>query len=156
MERKKTMRKLILWGAVAVIAALALAPFLAVPPSVGTSASGFLKEFQQAMRSGGQINDLSDAATAYIKACCENRDDAVRLLHESGFELYFSGDDPAYLAKLHKAYKETQQFDEFVSGTKHASWWPFWDLFTQYQIRLAVKDGQVHHVSARTVTDLPF
>jgi hypothetical protein len=104
---------------------------------------------------------ISDQAKIYIKSCCENRDKAIKLLKENGFQVKIY-DDPQKVADINKNINNGKElsekksdYEEFISGQRRPGFWRFWDLLTIYEVQLRLKDNQVSDVWARTNTTYP-
>ncbi|MFN3826113.1 MAG: hypothetical protein ACK4NR_00635 [Micavibrio sp.] len=94
-------------------------------------------------------------ATKYIKACCEQSEDAIHLLVKNGFKISIV-DDASQVSKLNKHWRtEKDSFDKFIFGSRGPGLSRFWKFFSRYSIALFVKDNEVKRVYAVVDTTYP-
>lgn len=115
----------------------------------------FISLFLERQRAGSGTGMLTNEATEYIGSCCDNRDEAIQLLHANGFKITITS-DPAKVSELNKHWQTTaESYSEFISGTRGSSLWRFWEVFTVYRVVLFIKDEKVDRVWAAVDTTFP-
>jgi hypothetical protein len=114
----------------------------------------FVSLFDEAHKHNSDF--IKDTTGKYIKACCETRDAALKLLHDNGFKISIVS-DPKEVEKINRIYDQSRRqwpeedqidYDEFISANRRPTIWRFWDIFAIYKVSLFIKQGKVHRVSA--------
>jgi len=113
---------------------------------------GFIDLFHE---QGTGFAVISNDAENFIMSCCKEREKAISLLKQNGFQIN-SVNSKEKIEKLNSHWKtKDENYNEFIFGKRGTGITRFWRLLTQYTVVLFIKEGSVERVYATVNTTYP-